>query len=80
MVGARNRTHCENRGRRNISWTLPKYWQKRIIRRIAFYMAGARNSHHGSYILRSKGSIPERGYILELELEDTIAWPVQHFV
>ena len=63
VAGARNRTHCENCGRRSISWTLPKRWQARVIRRIAFYVAGARNPHHGSYILRSKGSIPERGGI-----------------
>ena len=63
MAGARNRTHCENRGRRCISWTLPKRWQARVIRRIAFYVAGAGNPHHGSYILRSQGSIPERGCI-----------------
>ena len=59
----RNRTHCENRGRRSISWTLPKRWQACVIRRIAFYVAGAGNSHHGSYVLRSKGSIPEMGCI-----------------
>ena len=43
-------------------------------------VAGAGNPHHGSYVLRSKGSIPERGCILELELENAFAWPVQHFV
>ena len=63
VAGARNRTHCEHRGRRSISWTLPKRWQACVIRRIAFYVAGAGNPHHGSYILRSKGSIPERGCI-----------------
>ena len=60
VAGARNRTHCENRGRRSISWTLPKRWQACVIRRIVFYVAGAGKPHHGSYILRSKGSIPER--------------------
>ena len=30
---------------------------------IAFYVAGTGNTHHGSYILRSKGSIPEKGCI-----------------
>ena len=44
--GARNRTHCENRGRRSISWTLPKRWQACVIRRIVFYVAGAGNPHH----------------------------------
>ena len=63
LAGARNRTHGENRGRRSISWTLPKRWQACVIRRSAFYVAGAGNPHHGSYILRSKGLIPERGCI-----------------
>ena len=63
VAGARNRTHCENRGRRSILWTWPKRWQACVIRRIAFYVAGTGNTHHGSYILRSKGSIPEKGCI-----------------
>ena len=33
-----------------------------VIRRIAFYMAGAGNPH-GCYVLRSKGLSPEKGYI-----------------
>ena len=66
VAGARNRTHCENRGRRSVSWTLPKRWQACVIRRIAFYVAGAGNPHHGSYILRSRGSIPERGCICRI--------------
>ena len=63
VAGARNRTHCENRGRRSILWTWPKRWQACVTRRIAFYVAGTGNTHHGSYILRSKGSIPEKGCI-----------------
>ena len=63
VPGARNRTLCENRGRRSILWTLPKRWQACVIRRIAFYVTGAGNPHHGCYVLRSKGSIPEKGYI-----------------
>ena len=58
LAGARNRARCENRGGRSISWTLPKRWQPCVIRRIAFYVAGAGNPHHGSYVLRPKGSIP----------------------
>ena len=76
VAGARNRTHCENRGRRSILWTWPKRWQACVIRRIAFYATGAGNPHHGCYVLRSKGSIPEK----ELELEGQFVWPVQHFV
>ena len=34
---------------------------RRVIRSIAFYVAGAGNSHHGSYVLKSKASIPENG-------------------
>ena len=45
------------------SWTLPKCWQACVIRRITFSVAGAGNPHHGSYVLRSKGSIPDRGCI-----------------
>ena len=63
MAGERNRTLCENRGRRRVLWTLRKRWQACVIRRIAFYVAGAGNSHHGSYVLMSKGSIPEKGCI-----------------
>ena len=80
VAGARNRTLCENRGRCSILWTLPKRWQACVIRRIAFYVTGAGNPHHGCYVLRSKGSIPEKVAFLELELEDQFAWPVQHFV
>ena len=65
VAGARNRTRCENRGRRSILWTLPKRWQACVIRRIAFYVTGAGNPHHWCYVLRSKGSIPEKGYIFE---------------
>ena len=36
---------------------------RRVSFRIAFYVAGTGNTHHGSYILRSKGSIPEKGCI-----------------
>ena len=75
MAGARNRTLCENRGRRSILWTLPKRWQACVIGRIAFYVAGAGNPHHGCDVLRSR-----RVAFLELELEDQFAWPVQHFV
>ena len=46
-----------------VFWTWPKRWQACVIRRIAFYVAGTGNTHHGSYILRSKGSIPEKGCI-----------------
>ena len=63
VAGVRNRTLCENRGRRNIWWRLPKRWQACVVRRIAFYVTGARNPHHGCYVLRSKGSIPEKGCI-----------------
>ena len=63
MAGARNRTLCEKRGKRSILWILPKRWQACVIRRIAFYVAGTGNSQHGSYVLRSKGSIPEKGCI-----------------
>ena len=63
MAGVRNRTLCENRGRCSILWTLPKRWQACVIRRIAFYVTGAGNAHHGCYFLRSKGSIPEKGCI-----------------
>ena len=63
VAGARNRTLCENRGRCSILWTLPKRWQACVIRRIAFYVTGAGNPHHGCYVLRSKGSIPEKGCI-----------------
>ena len=38
-------------------------WQACVVRGIAFYVAGAGNPHHGSYILRSQGSIPEKGCI-----------------
>ena len=38
-------------------------WQACVIRRIAFYVTGAGNPHHGCYVLRSKGSIPEKGCI-----------------
>ena len=62
VAGARNRALCENRGRRSILWTLPKRWQACVIRRIVFYVAGTGNSHHGSYVLRSNGSIPEKGF------------------
>ena len=41
VAGARNRTHRENRGRRSISWTLPKCWQACVVPRIALYVAGA---------------------------------------
>ena len=58
-----NRTLFENRGRHNIFWTLPKLWQACVIRRIAFYVAGAGNPDHGCYVLRSKGSIPKKGCI-----------------
>ena len=44
----------ENRGRRSILWTLPKRLQACVIRRIAFYVAGAGNPRHGCYVLRSK--------------------------
>ena len=63
VAGARHRTFCENRDRRIILWTLPKRWQACIIRRIAFYVAGAGNPHRGAYVLRSKGSIPEKGCV-----------------
>ena len=63
MAGARNLTLCENRGRRNILWTLAKRWQACVIRRIASYATGAGNPHHGCYVLRRKGSIPEKGCI-----------------
>ena len=63
MAGARNRTLCENCGKRTILWTLPKRWQACAIRRIAFYVTGAGNPHHGCYVLRSRGSIPEKGCI-----------------
>ena len=48
-----------------------------VIRRIAFHMVGAGDSHHGSCVLRSKGSIPA---FLELQLGDAVPWPAQHFV
>ena len=63
VAGARNRTLCENRGRCSILWTLPKRRQACVIRRIAFYVTGAGNPHHGCYVSRSKGSIPEKGCI-----------------
>ena len=46
------------------SWTLPKRWQACVVRRIAFYVASAGNPHHEFYVLKSKGSIPEKGCIL----------------
>ena len=73
-----NRTLCENRGRRSILWTLPKLWQACVIRRIAFYVAGAGNPDHGCYVRRAR--FLRRVAFLELELEDQFAWPVQHFV
>ena len=78
MAGARTRARCENRGRRSISGTLPKRGQACVIRRIAFYVASAGNPHHGSYVLKSKGSIPQRVAFLELELEDFCV--ASHFV
>ena len=50
VAGARNRTLCENRGRRSSLWTLPKRWQACVIWRIAFYVTGAGNPHHGCYV------------------------------
>ena len=39
-------------------------WQVQGIQHIVKILRGRlRNPHHGSYVLRSKGSIPERGYI-----------------
>ena len=63
VAGVRNRTLCENRGRRSIWWRLPKRWQACVIRRIVFYVTSAGNPHHGCYVLRSKGWIPEKGCI-----------------
>ena len=57
---------------RSVSWTLPRRWQACVIRRIAFYVAGAGNPHHGSYVLRSKGSFLTGAAFLELELEDAL--------
>ena len=61
--------HCQNVGRR-VSF----------IQRIAFYVAGAGNPHHESYVLRWMGQFLRLVAFLELELEDAFPWPVQHFV
>ena len=64
-VSLRGRCKASATFRRRILWTLPKRWQVCVIRRIAFYVTGAGNPHHGCYVLRSKGSISEKGCIFE---------------
>ena len=80
VAGARNRTLCENRGRRFILWRLSKRWQARVIRRIAFYVTGAGNPPHGCYMFWGrKARFLRRVAFLEFELEDQFAWPVPAF-
>ena len=59
QAGARDQTLCENRGRGSALRMLPKRWQAWVLRRIAFYVAGAVNLHYGWNVLRLKGSIAE---------------------
>ena len=92
--GARDRMVLEGRnvslrGRCKESDTVWKSWQAQYFADVAkplagvrhsIYVTGAGNPHHGCYVLRSEGSIPEKGCFFGTWTEDQFAWPAQHFV
>ena len=77
---ARNRTLCENRGRRSVLWTFAKTLA-------GVWFEGLRVTRQAQWIctmdaiwFEVEGLDSWEGLLLKFKLEDDVTWPVQHFV